>query len=202
MPAQPPLPFAAIGLNHAHIYGQVNLLLRAGAELVSFYAREPELAAPFAATYPQARQVKDAREILEDPAVRLVVSAGIPCERAALGIQVMRHGKDYMSDKPGFTSLEQLAEARRVQAETARIYSICFSERFENAATVKAGELVQSGAIGQVVQTVGLVSHARPGPHRHLHAFASALSADAGRAGGGQARDLRKTCRRIAGAGG
>jgi len=73
---------------------------------------------------------------------------------------VMRHGKDYMADKPGFTTLEQLEQARSVQAETGRIYSICFSERFENAATVRAGELVAAGAIGRVVQTIGL------GPHR------------------------------------
>ena len=72
----------------------------------------------------------------------------------------MQHGKDYMSDKPAFTTLDQLAEARRVQAETGRIYSVCYSERFENKATVRAGELVQAGAIGRVVQTIGL------GPHR------------------------------------
>jgi predicted dehydrogenase len=156
----PPLRFAAIGLNHAHIYGQVNLLLRAGAELVSFHAKEPDLAAAFASTYPQARQATDTREILEDPTIQLIVSAGIPCQRAPLGIDVMHHGKDYMSDKPGVTSPEQLAEVRRVQAETGRIYSICFSERLENAATVKAGELVKAGAIGRVVHTVGL------GPHR------------------------------------
>jgi predicted dehydrogenase len=72
----------------------------------------------------------------------------------------MRHGKDYMSDKPAFTTLENLAEARRVQKETGRIFSICYSERLENPATVRAGELVQAGAIGQVVQTIGL------GPHR------------------------------------
>jgi predicted dehydrogenase len=65
-----------------------------------------------------------------------------------------------MSDKPGFTTLEQLAEVRRVQAETGRIYSVCFSERFGNRATVRAGELVQAGAIGRVLQTIGL------GPHR------------------------------------
>ena len=35
-----------------------------------------------------------------------------------------------------------------------------YSERFENRATVKAGELVKAGAIGRVVQTIGL------GPHR------------------------------------
>ena len=61
-----------------------------------------------------------------------------------------------MADKPGITTLAQLEEVRRVQAETKRIYSICYSERLENKATVKAGELVQAGAIGRVVQTVGL----------------------------------------------
>jgi len=156
----PLLRFSAIGLNHAHIYGQTRLLLRAGAELVSVYTPEPELVAPYKKAFPQAKLVREAREILEDPTIQLVISAGIPCERASLGIQAMQYGKDYMSDKPGFTSLSQLAEVRRVQRETGRIYSICFSERFESAATVKAGELVRAGAIGRVVQTVGL------GPHR------------------------------------
>ncbi|GAK58334.1 oxidoreductase domain protein [Candidatus Vecturithrix granuli] len=158
--AQPTIRFSVIGLNHPHIYGQVNLLLRAGAEFVVFYAKEPELIAQFAPNYPQARQAQSMEAILEDPSIHLIISAAIPCERAPLGIRVMRYGKDFMSDKPGFTTLEQLKEARKVQAETGRIYSICFSERFENRATVKAGELVKAGAIGKVVQTVGL------GPHR------------------------------------
>ncbi len=135
---QPVIRFAAIGLNHPHIYGQVDLLLQAGAELASFYAVEPDLVARFAQVYPQARLVAGPREILEDESIHLVVSAGIPCERAPLGIAVMRHGKDYMSDKPGFTTLEQLSEVRQVQAETGRIYSVCFSERLGNRATVKS----------------------------------------------------------------
>lgn len=160
MSTQPPIRFAAIGLNHFHIYGQTNLLLRAGAELVAFYAEEPDLAALYQKDYPQAKQVTDKRAILEDASLHLVISAAIPSERAPLGMEVMRHGKDYMSDKPGFTTLEQLAEVRRVQQETGRIYSIDYSERLETRASVKAAELVQSGAIGRVIQTVGL------GPHR------------------------------------
>jgi predicted dehydrogenase len=65
-----------------------------------------------------------------------------------------------MMDKPGMTTLEQLADVRRAQAETRRIYSVFYSERLENRATVRAGELVKAGAIGRVIQTVGL------GPHR------------------------------------
>jgi predicted dehydrogenase len=152
--------FAAIGLNHGHINGQTEAVLRGGGELVSFCAPEDDLAAAYSKRFPQAKRVKDEREILEDATLKLVVSASIASERAPLGIRVMKHGKDFMADKPGITTLEQLAEVRKVQAETKRIYSICYSERLENRATVRAGELVKAGAIGDVVQTIGL------GPHR------------------------------------
>jgi predicted dehydrogenase len=152
--------FAAIGLNHGHIYGQVESVLHGGGELVSFFAKEADLASAFSKRYPQAKLAGSEHEILDDPSIQLVVSAAIPNERAPLGIEVMRHGKDFMVDKPGMTTLEQLAEVRRVQKETRRIYSILYSERLENRASVKAGELVKAGAIGQVIQTIGL------GPHR------------------------------------
>lgn len=154
-----PLRFAVIGVNHNHIHGQVKALLDAGADFVSFFAPEPDLAEPFAVRYPQAKRARSEEEILEDDAVQLVVTAGVNADRAPLGVRVMRHSKDFMTDKPGFTSLEQLEEVRRVQAETKRIYSVCFSEHFEVAAVVKAGELVQQGAIGRVVQTIGLGPH-------------------------------------------
>jgi len=156
----PRIRFAVIGLNHGHIYGQTEAVLRGGGELASFYAPEADLAAAFAKRYPQARLVRNEKEILEDKSVQLVVSASIPDERAPLGVRVMEHGKDFMADKPGITTLEQLADVRRVQKATGRIYSIMYSERLENRATVKAGELVKVGAIGKVVQTIGL------GPHR------------------------------------
>ncbi|HVF86113.1 MAG TPA: Gfo/Idh/MocA family oxidoreductase, partial [Pyrinomonadaceae bacterium] len=156
----PRIKFSAIGLNHGHIYGQVGAVIRGGGELVSFFAKEPDLVAAFSKRFPQAKLARSEKEILEDPEIKLVVSASIPDERAPLGLEVMRHGKDFMADKPGITSLEQLQEVRRVQKSTARIYSIMYSERLENPATVKAGELIKAGAIGKVIQTIGL------GPHR------------------------------------
>jgi predicted dehydrogenase len=159
-PKDPLLKFAVIGLNHGHINAQTNAMLRARGELTWVYAREPELAQAFLKQYPFAKLARSEDEVLQDSNVKLVVAAAIPDERGPLGVRVMRHGKDYMSDKPGATTLEQLAEVRTVQAETKRIYSIMYSERFENRATVRAGELVKAGAIGRVLQTVGL------GPHR------------------------------------
>ena len=152
--------FGVIGLNHGHINGQTSAVIRGGGELVWMYAKEPELAADFMKRFPQAKQARSESEILEDKSIQLVVSASIPDERAPLGVRVMQHGKDFMVDKPGITTLEQLDEVRKVQARTRRIYSIMYSERLENRATVRAGELVKSGAIGRVVQTIGM------GPHR------------------------------------
>lgn len=71
----------------------------------------------------------------------------------------MRHGKDVLSDKPGMTTIQQLGDVRQVQSETGRIYSIYYSEHFDVKATVEAGHLVASGAIGQVINIVGLGPH-------------------------------------------
>lgn len=157
---QSKIRFSVIGINHGHIYGMATAVIRGGGEFVSFYAKEPDLASAFSKRFPQVKQVSDKKEILEDKSIQVVLSAGIPFERAPLGVEVMKHGKDYLVDKPGIITLEQLAEVKKIQKETKRIYSIMYSERFENRATVKAGELVKAGIIGNVVQTIGM------GPHR------------------------------------
>jgi predicted dehydrogenase len=161
-----PVRFGVIGLNHNHIYGMTDQLLEAGGELTAFFAPEPDLAAAFAARFPQARLARGADEVLEDDGIALIASAGISSERADLGVAVMRHGKDYLSDKPAFTTLGQLENARQVQRETGRIYSICYSERFQNRATVRAGELVAAGAIGRPIQTIGTGPHQLNAPNR------------------------------------
>ena len=63
------------------------------------------------------------------------------------------------------TTLGQLAEVRKTIKETNRIFEIMYSERLEVKAAVKAGELVKSGAIGRVVQTVNLAPHQINQPH-------------------------------------
>ena len=154
------IKIAAIGLTHNHIYGQVDCLLREGATLAGFWSDEEDVAKPFAEKYPHARRASDRRELLDDPSIAMILTSAIPAKRAEIAIASMRAGKDVMSDKPGMTSLAQLDEIKRVQADTRRIFSVCYSEHFETRSTVKAGELVQAGAIGQVVNTVGLGPHA------------------------------------------
>ena len=153
------IKFAVINIDHPHIYGMTDAIKRGGGELVALYAKQPNLAAAFLKLYPEAKLAKSEEEILEDTAIHLILSSGIPDERGPLGIRVMKHGKDYLTDKPGIITLEQLAAVKKTQQETKRIYSIMYSERFENKATEKASQLVKAGAIGKVIQTVNLAPH-------------------------------------------
>ena len=152
--------FSVIGINHGHILGMVDSLIAGGGQLVAVYSKEPELLPDFTKKFPNVKVVKSEAEILEDKTIQLVASAAIPVDRAPIGIRVMQSGKDYMTDKPGIVTFDQFKAVKKVQKETKRIYSIVYSERLSNPASVKAGELVLSGAIGKVVQTIGM------GPHR------------------------------------
>ena len=153
-------PFAAVGLDHGHIYGMTNGLLDAGATLKWVYDPDPAKMQAFKARYPQVRLAESEEQVLADPAVKLVAGACVTSERAALGVRVMRAGKDYFTDKAPLTTLEQLAMVKNVVAETGRKYAVNYSERLQVEAAVYAGELVKAGAIGRVVQVIGM------GPHR------------------------------------
>ncbi len=152
--------FAAAFLDHGHIHGQCNGLIEAGATLKWVYDADPKKVEAFRAKYPQAHAARSFDEILADPAVKLVAAAAVPDKRGAIGCRVMQAGKDYFTDKTPFTTLDQLAEARRVVAVTGRKYMVYFSERLHVECAMHAGELVHAGAIGRVIQVLGL------GPHR------------------------------------
>ena len=63
------MKIAAIGLTHDHIYGQVNCLLRAGADLTAFHETDEPLAAAFAQGLPagEARRRPGARSSRTTP---------------------------------------------------------------------------------------------------------------------------------------
>jgi predicted dehydrogenase len=157
---EPRLKFGVIGINHGHIYSMANSVINGGGELHSFYAKEDDLAKEFSTRFPKAKRVTSEEEMYQNSELKLILSAAIPDVRAEIGIKAMQSGKDYLADKPAITTLKQLEEVRKVQKQTGRIFSIAYSERFENRATVKAGDLIKAGAIGKVIQTIGL------GPHR------------------------------------
>ncbi len=152
--------FAAMALNHGHIYGMCNGLIEAGATLKWVYDPDPDKVRQFVETYPQAKVADSEQQILQDPEVALIAAAAIPCDRGPLGVKAMEQGKDYFTDKTPFTTLEQLELAKRTATETGRKYAVYYSERLHVESAVFAGQLIADGAIGRVVQVLGL------GPHR------------------------------------
>lgn len=153
------IKFAVCGMSHDHIYGMVGAIQRGGGELVAAWGGEEDKLAAFRKRFPDVKIVKTQEEILNDPSVQLVLSSQIANERAPLGVRAMKNGKDFLSDKPGITTLGQLAAVRKTIAETKRIYAIMYSERLEVKAAVYAGELIHQGAIGKVIQTINIAPH-------------------------------------------
>jgi predicted dehydrogenase len=152
--------FGVIGLEHGHIFGMCNGLMEAGGELVSVYDPDEAKVAAFCKTYPGVTIAASELEVLEDARLQMVASASVPSDRCSLGLRTMQHGKDYFTDKPPLTSLAQLEAARQKVSETGRKYAVYYSERLHVEAAVHAGQLIRDGAIGRVLQVVGL------GPHR------------------------------------
>jgi predicted dehydrogenase len=152
--------FAAVALDHGHIYGQCQGLTEAGGECRYVFDPDPAKVEKFREKFPQATPLRSLDEVFAKAEVKLVAAAAVPCERGPLGCRVMDSGRDYFTDKAPFTTLEQLAAARKTVARTRCKYMVYYSERLHVEASVRAGQLIDQGAIGRVVQVIGM------GPHR------------------------------------
>jgi len=151
--------FGVCGISHDHIHGMIGAIQRGGGELVSYWGAEPDKLAVFAKRYPNAKAARTQDEVLHDSSVQVVLSSHIANERAGIGVRAMKAGKDFLADKPGITTLADLALVRKTVAETGRIYAILYSERLEVRAAVHAGEMIRQGAIGKVIQTINIAPH-------------------------------------------
>lgn len=147
-------------LDHGHINGMTNGLLEAGATIKYVYDPDPEKVKAYVEQFPGVPVADSLEQILEDPEIKLVAAAAVPNLRSSLGNRVLRAGKDYFTDKTGFTTLEQLEETKQVVKETGRKYWVYFSERLHVEGAILAGQMIEEGKIGRVVQVTGF------GPHR------------------------------------
>src|SRR5258705_4763491 len=153
------IKFAVCGMSHDHIHGMIGAVQRGGGVLVAAWGGEEDKLATFKKRYPDVKIVATQDEIINDPSTQLVLSSQIANERAGIGIRGMKHGKDFLSDKPGVTTLEDLAAVRKTIAETKKIYAIMYSERLEVKAAVKPGERVQAEPLARVIQTINIAPH-------------------------------------------
>ncbi|MGK9220556.1 MULTISPECIES: Gfo/Idh/MocA family protein [unclassified Microbacterium] len=152
--------FAAVGLDHGHIFGMTDGLLGAGATVTWVFDENPERAAAFAEKYPTARIASSEQQVLDDPDVRLVATAAIASERAPIGLRAIEAGKHAFVDKAPLTTFAQLEAVREATARTGLKYAVYYGERVHSEAAILADQLIQRGAIGRVLQVVCF------GPHR------------------------------------
>lgn len=151
--------FAVAALDHPHIYGMCKGLEEAGAVCAAVYDPDPEKVKRFRNTFPNARVASSVDELLEDKYINMIAAAAIPNRRCDLGIRVMEAGKDYFTDKAPLTTLDQLERAKAAVKRTGRKYMVYYSERLHVESAVVAGEMIQSGIIGRIVQVINIAPH-------------------------------------------
>ena len=152
--------FSAMHMDHNHLIGMTWGLVLAGGTIKSFYDPDPQVVETFLRSFPHAQVASSEEEILNDPEVKLVAAAAVTCDRADLGIRVMKAGKDYFTAKAPLTTLEQLERVRACHKETGRKYICYYSERLDTESCIFASWLIRQGAIGEVIHMEGT------GPHK------------------------------------
>jgi len=151
--------FAVVGLDHGHIYGMSNGLIEAGGQLAWVFDPDHKKVEKYLDAFPGVAVADFEDQILSDESIQMVAGASIPVDRCDLGLRVMDAGKDYFVDKPPLTTLKQLERARKKVNDTGRKYAVYFSERIHVESAVYAGDLIQEGAIGNIIQVVNLAPH-------------------------------------------
>lgn len=151
--------FAAIGLDHRHIYDMTAGLLAAGAVCKGYdpQTTDPRVLAGFRRRFPDVPEAPRER-LLDDPSIACVLLAAVPSDRAALAIEAMRRGKHVMTDKPGVTTPAQLQAVQNVARQTERLWSICFG-RLTSPSIQEALRVARSGELGRLVSLTSLAPH-------------------------------------------
>ncbi|WP_143833321.1 Gfo/Idh/MocA family protein [Oceanobacillus timonensis] len=148
------------GLEHGHIYAMCHGMKEAGATIRWVFDEDPKKIKAFQKVFPEARKANSLPQILKDKALHLISSAAIPSERCAIGLKALDSGKHFFSAKAPFTTIEQLRQAEKKVKETGLHWAVFYSERLQVECANFAEQLINKGAIGNVIQVLGM------GPHR------------------------------------
>jgi predicted dehydrogenase len=89
-----PLRFAAIGLDHRHVYHLVGELIAAGAECAGYCSAtsDQRVLQGFRERFPNPGAV-DRDQLLADLSIDFIVIAAIPCDRSGIAVRAMQAGR-------------------------------------------------------------------------------------------------------------
>jgi predicted dehydrogenase len=151
--------FAAIGLDHRHVYDLTAGLLAAGAECAGHdpVTTDPRVLAGFRKRFPDVPTV-DRERLLDDPSIDFIVLSAVPSDRAGIAIEAMRRGKHVMTDKPGVTTGDHLVAIEDTVRTTGCIWSVVVG-RLTSPAVQQALLVARSGELGRLVSLTSMAPH-------------------------------------------
>ena len=153
------LKFAVIGVSHRHVFSMCDGLLKAGAELKYVFDGNEDLMSEFTVKYPQCEICFTQNEIYKKDDINLIVTAGVPSQRAEIAVKALKSGKNVLVDKAPVISLPQLEFVRKTIKETNKKYFVYYGESVDEPSTVYALDLVKRGIIGKVLHISGSAPH-------------------------------------------
>lgn len=154
-----PVRFAVVGADHLHLYTLVDGLRRAGA-IPTAHTTDGEYVELYE-SWQTDSVAADLDEVLGDDSIDVIVTAGVPAERAAVAVAAIDAGKHVLSAKPGVTTSGDLDRIRlAIAGRAVRPWTVLFTERFENRAVARAIAIARSGGLGDVVHVIGSGPHA------------------------------------------
>ena len=83
--------FAAVGLDHAHIFGQIAGLVGAGAEFVGMATDDPSaaIATRVRERYPEVPVVESPDDLISRDGIDLIVTAAVPDRRGPIAVAAL-----------------------------------------------------------------------------------------------------------------
>ena len=133
-----------------------------GAGVVANYSRSAERAEEFGRRYDIPRQYTDVESLCADDEVQMVI-IGLPNHMHVDAVRTAaRAGKAIVCTKPLARNAEEAANIVRIVREAGILHGYAETEVF-SPSVVKAREIVESGAIGEVISVRAREAHS--GPH-------------------------------------
>lgn len=153
------LGVALAGCGHVAAAYVRQLRTYTGLKLIGVVGRGPERAKRFAREH-GLRAYASLQELLDDPAVDLVVNIALPAAHAEITEQCLRAGRHVYSEKP--VALDH-ATARRLVAlaKRQRVRLGCAPATFLGEANQTAWQMIRAGRIGRIRVIYAEINHGR-----------------------------------------
>ncbi|HEX8168869.1 MAG TPA: Gfo/Idh/MocA family oxidoreductase [Beijerinckiaceae bacterium] len=152
-----------------------------GHEVVAVADAVAGRAKPLAAEH-GARVVRDAQELIADPAVEAVFVATSHDSISALSVAALSAGKHVLAEKPGGRNLAEVSAIAEAAKAAGRVAKVGYNHRF-HPAVLRARSIVDAGELGPLMFIRGRYGHGgRPGYEREWRF-------DREKSGGGQLID-------------